>query len=162
MVSDPAHDSCGCCTFRDISELICRFQLAFDLHDWAALRACLADLVFVDYSSFRRDEPGLIRAESYVEQRRSAMSHLRVQHDHTNMQVEVAEGTATVRCNYSIHRFEDGGPRHLHSLGRYRFTLSRRADGWVIDGIEQQLLANEGDPSLHPGVPSGDDGGGMR
>ena len=59
---------------RQVSELVCRFQRAFDQHDWSAMRGCLDDEVFVDYSSFRGTDPARILADEYIELRRQALS----------------------------------------------------------------------------------------
>ena len=62
--------------YRHVSELICRFQRAFDQHDWAAMRSCLDDEVFIDYSSFSGADPSRVLADEYVELRRHALSDL--------------------------------------------------------------------------------------
>ena len=66
-----------------ISELISQFQRAFDQHDWSALRACLDDEVFVDYSSFRGSDPSEVRADDYVDLRKNALGDLVMQHNHS-------------------------------------------------------------------------------
>lgn len=62
--------------YAQVSELIRRFQRAFDNHDWDALRACLDDEGSIDYSSFRGTDPSRVLADVYVQARRDALSDL--------------------------------------------------------------------------------------
>ncbi len=135
------------------NDLLCRFFQSFDEKDWTAMRACLCDEVFTDYSSFRDVPAGTIRGDRYVEQRRAALSALDMQHNFLNLAVAVAGETAEARCNYIIHRFDpafDGAnDRFFHSYGRYIFGFRRAADGWRIARITQNLLRNHGNPEIH-------------
>lgn len=136
--------------FDDVSALICRFQRAFDQHDWAALRACLDDEIYIDYSSFRGTEPARVPADEYVALRRSALSDLLMQHNHSNLTLSLeSDDRASAACNYQIYRFERDGNRHFHSWGTYDFGLTQSSDGWKIGSITQHLIKNDGDPSIH-------------
>lgn len=147
---------------KNVAELICRFQRAFDQHDWAALRNCLDDKVFTDYSSFRGTAPSTVQADEYVELRRQALSDLLMQHNHSNLVVtSQTDHRASASCNYQIYRFQREGDRHFHSWGTYEFGLVLRASGWKICAITQHLLKNEGDPSVHGALgsrPAGNSG----
>lgn len=136
--------------FAQVSELIRRFQQAFDNHDWDALRACLDDEVSIDYSSFRGTDPSRVLADVYVQARRHALSDLVMQHNHSNLAfLPQSDGLASATCDYQIKRYERGGSRYFHSWGTYHFDLVRRPTGWKIYSITQHLLGNEGDPSIH-------------
>ncbi len=136
--------------YEQVVELICRFQRAFDQHDWAALRDCLDDEVFTDYSSFRGTDPATVQADEYVRLRQQALSDLLMQHNHSNLLVTShSHDRATVSCNYQIYRFERAGDRRFHSFGTYDFGLVQRSDGWRISAITQRLLKNEGSPLIH-------------
>jgi 3-phenylpropionate/cinnamic acid dioxygenase small subunit len=138
-----------------ISELLARFFQAFDDKDWPAMRACLCDEVFADYSSFRDRPAATVPADRYVDQRRAALQPLAMQHNFLNLRVEVdpAAGHATARCNYVIHRFHpafDGaGDDYFHSYGHYRFAFVTVAGAWKISRITQHLLRSKGNPELH-------------
>ena len=148
--------------WMQVHELLCRFQSAFDEHDWDALAACLAPRVYTDYSSFRGTAPATVDRDEYVGLRRAALSTLRMQHGFSNLRVEplaAVDGLerARARCHYAIHRFGDRGPDgtapFFHSFGRYVFELERPAGaGWRIAGITQVLLENVGDPAIHAGA----------
>ena len=143
-----------------VGDLLARFFQAFDEKDWPLMRACLCDEVFADYSSFRGQPAATLRAEVYVDQRRTALQALATQHNFLNLRVEVAPDTlsATARCNYIIHRFhpavESGNDRYFHSYGNYRFAFARPAAAWKICGITQHLLQNTGNRALHGAVRS--------
>ena len=149
--------------YRHVSELICRFQRAFDQHDWEAMRACLDDEVFVDYSSFRGMHPSRLLADEYVELRRKDLSDLVMQHNHNNLAlISISADNVSVSCNYQIYRFERDGYRHFHSWGTYDFSLVRRPSGWKICSIAQHLLKNEGDPSIHGALRPPSESGPMQ
>ena len=136
--------------YDHVSELIWRFQRAFDHHDWKGLRECLDDEVFIDYSSFRGTEPAHVLAEVYVQMRRHALSDLMMQHSHSNLVLSPgSHGLVSAKCDYQIKRFEREGGRHFHSWGTYNFEWVRRHTGWKICSIIQHLLRTEGDPAIH-------------
>lgn len=148
--AEPPHSNGRHIVYQDISDLICRFQQAFDQHDWTTLRDCLDDEVSIDYSSLRGTEPSRISAEEYVAQRRSALSDLAMQHNHSNLRLSAeTHDHASASCNFQIYRFERDGDRHFHSWGTYDFGLVRHVGHWKICSIAQHLLKNDGDPSIH-------------
>ena len=135
---------------QHVAELISRFQRSFDQHDWLALRDCLDDEIFTDYSSFRGTDPSTVQADEYVELRQQALSNLLMQHHHSNLVITSrTDDRTSVSCNYQIYRFERDGDGHVHSFGSYDFGLVRRPEGWKICSIAQHLLKNEGDASIH-------------
>jgi 3-phenylpropionate/cinnamic acid dioxygenase small subunit len=140
----------------EIEELLFRFMASFDEKDWDAMRACLADTIDCDYSSFRGTPRATITREEYVEQRKTALSLLKTQHNLSNLSISATERNAEVRCNYAILRFHpdfDGArEKHFHSYGAYRFGVVGTLDGWRIASITQTLLMSDGNPSLHPGA----------
>lgn len=136
--------------FDQISAVICQFQRAFDQQDWKALRECLDDEIYVDYSSFRGTEPAHISADEYVALRKAALGNLVMQHNHSNLTCWLdTDGRVSATCNYQIYRFEADGDRHFHSWGAYDFELVRRSDVWKLCSITQHHLKSEGDPSVH-------------
>lgn len=146
-----------------ITDLVLRFALALDTHDWALLRACLADVVEVDYRGFRGEPPGRLSAEAFVERRRTALSALRMQHISTNHLVEVDGDAGRCHSCFLIHRLHPAlpeGANTLDSAGHYLHRLRRTADGWVMTGITQRLLWSRGHPEVHgalrppPATPS--------
>lgn len=140
-----------------LHDLVCRFQQSFDTKDWPLMRACLADRLWCDYSSFRAVPADWIEADRYVRQRETALSHLAMQHSFLNLRVNAAPDGAEGRCNYVIHRFHPEHsterPLFFHSYGHYRFGFAR---GWRIASITQVLLKNWGDPELHGATRSVD------
>jgi hypothetical protein len=144
-----------------INDLLTRFFQAFDDHDWQMMRGCLCDEVYTDYSSFRDVPAATIAGDRYVEQRRTALQALDMQHNFLNLRVDLDEentSTAKARCNYIIHRFHpsfDGNNDHyFHSYGHYFFGLRKIGSGletaeWRISSIVQNLLRNHGNREIH-------------
>ena len=142
------------------NDLLCRFFQSFDDKDWTAMRACLADEVFTDYSSFRDVPAGTISGDRYVKQRQAALNSLDMQHNFLNLAIDVSGDYADARCNYIIHRFHpsfDGtNDQYFHSYGHYRLGFRRETDGWRIARITQVLLRNHGNSEIHGATRSRD------
>jgi hypothetical protein len=140
----------------EIEELLFRFMASFDRKDWDTMRASLAATIDCDYSSFRGTPRATITAEEYIEQRKTALSSLKTQHNLSNLSIAATESKAEVQCNYAILRFHadfDGSrEKFFHSYGSYRFGVARTAAGWRIESIKQTLLMSDGNPSLHLGA----------
>jgi hypothetical protein len=138
-----------------IAALVAEWQRAFDRHDWEALTTCLTPSVSVDYSGLRGVEPAAEPAAVYADRRRRALDHLDLQHNHSNLVISAGQDaeSAIVECNFQIFRFEPGGHRHFHSWGVYRLLVRAEDPAtWRIAAIEQLILRNEGDSSLHKGM----------
>jgi hypothetical protein len=138
-----------------VADLICRFQRAFDTHDWGDLESCLQPRVQVDYSDLRGLPPQQESASSYCEKRKDALDHLDLQHNYTNLVVidTMHPGRFQARCNFQIYRFERSGPRYFHSFGTYVFGLERDPNGDLrISSIQQSVIRNSGDHEIHRGV----------
>jgi len=141
-----------------VADLICRFQRAFDRHDWSDLESCLAPRLQVDYSDLRGMPPRQESASSYCEQRKHALDHLDLQHNHTNLVVidTLRPGRIQVHCNFQIYRFERSGPRHFHTFGTYVFGLESDPKGDLrISTIQQRVTRNSGDSEIHRGLDPG-------
>jgi len=140
----------------EIHNLLTRFFAAFDEKKWSAVRACLGDDVFADYSAFCDTLPRAMPAAQYIEERRLVLDWLDTQHNFQNLRVsgDEIEGTATARCNYVIRRFHPGpeGNQYFHSYGYYYFDFLSLHGEWKIARIKQHLLRNEGGRDIHPSV----------
>lgn len=148
--ADTARDS----DREQLYDLLCRFQLAFDLRQWDTLESLLHPEIYVDYSSFRGTEPGMQPRAAYVAARAQALAQLSCQHNFSNLRLEIGDTRATGQCNYAIHRFDvrNGTTQDFfHSFGRYAFNFLRTEQGWKITGITQHLTANIGNPNLRGG-----------
>jgi hypothetical protein len=143
-----------------INDLLARFFQSFDEKDWALMRACLSSEVYADYSSFRGIAPGIMSGDEYVEGRRAVLQSLDMQHNFSNLRVEVdmAAENAIARCNYAIHRFlpsyADGNDHYFHSYGYYLITCSRASGSWKISRITQKVLHSQGRREIHLGARS--------
>jgi hypothetical protein len=138
----------------DLSDLLSRFFQAFDDKNWPMMRECLCDEVFTDYSAFRGVPAAMLSADDYVEQRRTALQALDMQHNFLNLRIEVDDGTdtATARCNYIVLRFHSLYDGYYHSQGHYLFGFARRGGVWKISRIAQHLLRSQGDPEIHGAI----------
>jgi hypothetical protein len=136
----------------EITDVVLRFALAMDLHDWPLLRACLADEVETDYGAFRNEPVARVSADAFVARRASALADLRMQHVSTNHLVEIDGDEAVCRSCFLIHRVHPGlphGENTLDSAGHYVHRLIRTNDGWRIRGIVQTPLWTRGNPQVH-------------
>jgi len=139
----------------EASDLICRFQRSFDERDWSGLESCLASEVLVDYEDLRGAPPQLQTAASFCQLRSTALDHLDLQHNFTNLVVSSRDGTdhLVINCNFQIFRFERHGPRYFHSWGSYTFGVERSgALELRITFIKQRVVRNLGDSGIHGGA----------
>ena len=131
-----------------IRELVSRFFLAFDAGDWSALRRCLADELTVDYSDLRGEPPRVVGADGYVAAREGALEGLKTLHLSANPVVMLDGDRASCTCSALILRTSADGAT-FDTAARYEFGLRREPDGWRVDGIQQVVLWNRGDPRVH-------------
>lgn len=131
---------------------LCR---AFDEQDWALMRACLAETIDTDYASLRGTLPTRISADEYIRLRQRSLEQLRTQHLCLTPIIATEGEQASCRCNFIIHRWpaDHNDQRFFHSYGYYEYRLIRVATAWQISSIKQVVLRNEGDATLHRGVP---------
>ncbi len=140
-------------SYRNIEKTLFRFMRAFDMQNWNALLDCLCDEIFCDYSSFRGTPPGNCTKHEYVAERKTAFTQLKMQHNIFNIIVDIQADLARVQCNYVIYRFlskyNGFSDEYFHSWGQYEFTLKNIDQHWKIAAITQNLLVNEGNPTIH-------------
>lgn len=134
---------------------IYQFYRAFDEQDWVLLRACLADTIDTDYASLRRTPPTRHSADEYIRLRQISLQQLQTQHLCLTPIIIVEGEQASCRCNFIIHRWpvDPKDQRFFHSYGYYEYRLICVASVWQISSIKQIVLRNEGDATLHRGVP---------
>ena len=135
----------------EISEVIYRFCRALDSQDWALLRACFANELFVDYADFRKQKATRITADEFVEQRRQGLKGLKTQHLSSNHEITIRADKATCKSSSLIHRFdpemETNNSFDTHC--EYEHTLIRTSEGWKVNSIVQRVHWNAGNPEVH-------------
>jgi ketosteroid isomerase-like protein len=138
----------------DPRAVLARFFNAFDLKDWDALGACLADEVRTDYSDLRGTPPETVTRDAYVALRRDALAPLRTQHLAGNVELTADGPRADAVVSAVIWRRDAAGTVFdTHCL--YRFGLARHEDGsWRIDAIVQKVFWNGGAASNDGGALS--------
>ncbi len=159
---DDARDLRRLADRADIVDVILRAADAMDRQDWAALAACLAPVIDVDYSDLRGDPPATVSADEYVTARRAGLAGLRTQHVSTNHLVTIDGDRASCRSCFVIHRVAPAlpdGERFFDTAGHYAHALRRGPDGWRITAITQTVVWNRGNPDVH-GALRGRSGGG--
>jgi 3-phenylpropionate/cinnamic acid dioxygenase small subunit len=138
-----------------ISDVLCRFFLAFDERDWEAMANCLAAEVFIDYSSSGREQPGVMSGHDFVQRRRGVVDTLLKHHSFSNLLLSKEADGVRARCNYLILRFnpehQGEGEDYYHSCGAYEFLFRKAQDSWKIASITQRALRSWGNRELHGG-----------
>ena len=156
MIKKYSETCCSNTVILEVQEVLFRFMRAFDNKDWDDLSKCLFEDIYCDYSGFRDESPCHISQKEYIVKRKQAHSHLKMQHNLSNVSVRLQDGLAEVRCNYAIYRFhpEFKGSRehYFHSYGQYLFVLKQDTGNWKIASITQKPLINDGNPELHVGA----------
>jgi hypothetical protein len=136
----------------EIELLIADFFRAFDAHDWPGVRGTLADELKIDYATPRGGRPSLVAVnpDSFVSQRRNALSTLRTNHDLELQSLWIEDDTATAKCTFALKRYSRDGERHFHSWGEFELAFAKHERrGWRISSLAQMTWRSEGEPKLH-------------
>lgn len=134
-----------------IQELIAHFANCFDLKDWDGLQACFTESIYTDYSDLRGTPPETISAKEYVRLRRESLDHLKLHHLVSNYETEFTDSnTAECRASMVVWRKSDEEEFTSHCI--YTFQLTKNNSDWLISGITQKVLWNEGVSSIHKGA----------
>lgn len=136
----------------EIELLIADFFRAFDAHDWPGVRGTLADELKIDYSTPRGGRPSLIAVnpDSFVSQRRNALTNLHTNHDLELQSLWIEDDRASAKCTFALKRYSNDGQRHFHSWGEFELAFARdERRGWRISSLAQMTWRSEGEPKLH-------------
>src|SRR5437762_6108922 len=72
-----------------VIEVVLAVARALDVKDWAACRRCFTDEIETDYSDLRGEPPQIVKADEFVELRRTALERLKTLHLSANHLVTV-------------------------------------------------------------------------
>jgi hypothetical protein len=147
----------------EIAETFYRYAAGLDLGDAALLESVLTEDAVIDLTAATTklglDFPVLAPREVVVGALIGAVGPLDTSHSITNLRIELAGDTATVRCYAQAQHYLPGeGPqpsrtRHALMMGRYDAELARdgeRGDGqhWRIRRLLIDLAWFDGDPQI--------------
>ena len=131
----------------EVVEAVYRFAAAIDHRDWQAYRAVFTDEIMIDYSSYRKESIGTMRAEDWVARATRLFPGLDAsQHTISNSLVTIATDEAT--CN-SYVRAEHALDGELFTIGgHYTHGLVRASDVWLIHSVTLSVAWSQGDSEL--------------
>ena len=136
-----------------IRHLLARFANSFDRKDWPALRACLTETVYTDYSDLRGTPAESMGADHYVALREQALQHLQTHHLGGNPEIDISGDSANATLSMMIYRRnQEGQILHTHCL--YQFGLINSEKQWRIAGIVQKVFWSDGNKAIHSGIQS--------
>lgn len=126
------------------------FALSFDNKDWELMNKCLCQEIWIDYSSFRGEEPKLIHKLEFIDLRKIGLQDLTTNHLFKNFKVQSKKkNQACCICDFEIQRFKTDQNDFYHSYGTYHFELIYTIDSWKIKKIKQLINKNEGNRTIH-------------
>lgn len=133
-----------------IAEVLARFVLALDDHDWQGVTTALAETVRRDYTSLFGGKPDQISGPALVAEWKSAISGLDA-HQHllgtpiVDVEDDEARAAVHVLATHVLHG-DPGSPWVVG--GTYRFEL-RRLDGrWRIVAVTLDTRWETGDSAV--------------
>ena len=131
----------------EIVEAVYRFAAAIDHRDWQAYRAVFTDEIMIDYSSYRPESIGTIRAEDWVARAVRLFPGLDAsQHTISNSLVTIINDEATCHSYVRAEHALDG---ELFTIGgHYTHGLVRASDGWLIHSVTLSVAWSQGDREL--------------
>jgi hypothetical protein len=135
-----------------IIDVVLSLARFLDVKDWAGCRGCFADVIETDYSDLRGEPPSTIRAEAFVELRRSALERLKTLHLSANHLVTVEGDRATCVSAAVIYRQRPEDGQRFDTYCAYTHGLVRAGSLWRISTIKQTVYWNTGNPDVHAGA----------
>lgn len=132
-----------------IRNTVNKFANSFDLKDWEGLKSVLASEVECDYTSLRGVKETATN-DNYVSLRIKALNHLKTHHLISNHQITVEGRVAKCVASAMIWRFDGNQFFNTHAI--YTFLIREQNGDWKICSIKQDVLWNEGEPSIHAGT----------
>jgi hypothetical protein len=135
-----------------VIEVVLAVARALDVKDWAACRRCFTDEIETDYSDLRGEPPQIVKADEFVELRRTALERLKTLHLSVNHLVTVDGDRATCVSAAIIHRFRPEDGERFDTYCAYTHALVRAGGLWKIGKIKQTVYWNTGNPDIHSGA----------
>ena len=135
-----------------VIEVVLAVARALDVKDWAACRRCFTDEIETDYSDLRGEPPHIVKADEFVELRRTALDRLKTLHLSANHLVTVDGDRATCVSAAIIHRFRPEDGERFDTYCAYTHALVRAGGLWKIGKIKQTVYWNTGNPDIHSGA----------
>ena len=135
-----------------IIDVVLGLARALDLKDWGACRRCFTDVIETDYSDLRGEPPSTIKADAFVELRRTALERLKTLHLSANHLVTVEGDRATCVSAAVIYRLRPEDGERFDTYCAYTHGLVRAGGLWKIGTIKQTVYWNTGNPDVHAGA----------
>ena len=135
-----------------VIEVVLAVARALDIKDWAACRRCFTDEIETDYSDLRGEPPHIVKADEFVELRRTALERLKTLHLSANHLVTVDGDRAICVSAAIIHRFRPEDGERFDTYCAYTHALVRAGGLWKIGKIKQTVYWNTGNPDIHSGA----------
>lgn len=135
-----------------IIDVVLGLARALDLKDWGACRRCFTDVIETDYSDLRGEPPSTIKADAFVELRRTALERLKTLHLSANHLVTVEGDRATCVSAAVIYRLRPEDGERFDTYCAYTHGLVRAGGLWKIGAIKQTVYWNTGNPDVHAGA----------
>lgn len=120
-----------------------------DAKDWEGLESILSDNVECDYSALRGNKE-IISRDEFISKRMEALNPLNTHHLISNH--EVIFNGKKAKCKASAVIWRRNADKEFNTHAIYNFQLEKKGDRWIIFAIKQEVLWNDGDPSIHAGA----------
>jgi SnoaL-like protein len=137
-----------------IIDTINQLFIATDNRDWATVRGCLADTVFLDMTSLAGGRPSSMTAEQVAAGWEQGLRSIEaVHHQAGNYRVDVEGREATAFCygTASHYRKTRSGRNTRVFVGSYDFHLQLTEGRWQIDSFRFNFKYVEGNAELDRG-----------
>jgi hypothetical protein len=131
----------------EVLDVLARFAHGIDGRDWELYRSVFADVVDVDYTSYRPGSVGRVTADDWVDRARrlfpglDATSHLLV-NPWFRRDVDGVRVQTSMRADHVLD-----GQRYTLG-GRYLHRLADAGEGWRIRTVTLTVTWEEGDKGL--------------
>lgn len=134
-----------------IMEVVNSIAVDTDLRDWAAVRACFADDVAVDYTSLNGGSPATMPASDLIAGWQATLDGFQATHHKlTNHRISILSDTATCLVYvHATHYLPNPFGGALWTVGgHYSYDLIRTAQGWKVRSMTFTATWGDGNQRL--------------
>jgi len=135
----------------DISDVINQYATGADRRDWDLYRACFADVVRIDFTSFSGGDAEVMSGDDWANRVWRLLPGFDATQHNSSNHVHTIQGDAATCVSYMVaeHIYAvDIGESSVTLGGYYTNTLERTDDGWKIIKCQLDVTWQRGNEAL--------------
>ncbi len=135
---------------RAIQNAMLEFGRTLDAGDWEGHRACLKEVVAMDFKRLTGFDVVRVRADDWVEFAKQILSPVRRHHTYTNFRPRIEGDRAFLTLKQTSRHWKssDTGNSDYTQYGSYDVWFDRVGESWKIDYLKHDFVWSDGNNAL--------------